>query len=68
MRDSFIDEKLEEIQEKGQELARYLVDHGDQISTNDILDLEKVQNAQPFSKERLLFDLVARYIFGDDNQ
>lgn len=64
MRNSFIDEKLEEIQAKGQELAEYLVDYADQLNTNDILDVEKVQNSKPFSKERLLFDIVARYIFG----
>ena len=68
MRDSFIDEKLEEIQEKGQELASYLVDHGDQLSTNDILDLEKVRDSKPFSKRRILFDVIARYIFGGDQE
>lgn len=68
MRDSFIDEKLEEIQEKGQELASYLVAHGDQLSTNDILDLEKVRDSKPFSKRRILFDVIARYIFGGDQE
>lgn len=68
MRNSFIDEKLEEIQEKGQELAEYLVDHADQLNTNDILDVQKVQNSKPFSKRRLLFDVIDRYIFGGDQE
>lgn len=68
MKDSVIEKKLEEIQAKGQELASYLVAHGDQLSTNDILDLEKVRDSKPFSRRRILFDVIARYIFGGDQE